>query len=51
MDPLDFRRTIGLFASGVAVIATDLCDGVHAMTASAVSSLSLSPALVLFCPA
>ncbi|HEX8757996.1 MAG TPA: flavin reductase family protein [Steroidobacteraceae bacterium] len=51
MDPLDFRRTIGLFASGVAVVATDLSDGVHAMTASAVSSLSLSPALVLLCPA
>lgn len=51
MDPQDFRRTVGLFASGVAVIATELSDGVHAMTANAVSSLSLSPALVLFCPA
>ncbi len=51
MEPLEFRRTIGLFASGVAVIATDFGDSVHAMTANAVSSLSLSPALLIFCPA
>lgn len=51
MEALEFRRTIGLFASGVAVIAMDCSDSVHAMTANAVSSLSLSPALVLFCPA
>ena len=51
IDGQEFRRTMGLFASGVAVIAAKLTDGVHAMTANAVSSVSLDPPLVLFCPA
>jgi len=50
-DAQDFRRTISLFTSGVAVIAVGVADGVHAMTANAVSSVSLDPSLVLFCPA
>ena len=51
LDVRELRRTLGFFASGVAVIAAD-CDGaVHAMTGNAVSSLSLEPPLVLFCPA
>lgn len=50
IDPHEYRRTLGLFASGVAVIATELDGEAHAMTASAVSALSLEPALVLFCP-
>jgi flavin reductase (DIM6/NTAB) family NADH-FMN oxidoreductase RutF len=51
LDPREFRRTIGSFASGVAVIATSFDGTAHAMTANAVSSLSLDPPLVLFCPA
>jgi flavin reductase (DIM6/NTAB) family NADH-FMN oxidoreductase RutF len=46
-----FRDTIGLFATGVAVVALQDGDEVHAMTANAVSSLSLEPMLLLFCPA
>jgi len=46
-----FREALGLFATGVAVIATEVGGQVHAMTANAVSSLSLDPPLVLFCPA
>ena len=48
--PQTFRRTPGLFPTGVAVIATEVDDGLHAMTANAVSSVSLNPMLVLFCP-
>ena len=47
----EFRDAMGLFATGVAVIATEAGGRVHAMTANAVSSLSLDPMLVLFCPA
>ena len=46
-----FRDTMGLFATGVAVIALQTEGEVHAMTANAVSSLSLDPMLLLFCPA
>jgi flavin reductase (DIM6/NTAB) family NADH-FMN oxidoreductase RutF len=46
-----FREVLGLFATGVSVVATHIDGQVHAMTANAVSSLSLDPPLVLFCPA
>jgi flavin reductase (DIM6/NTAB) family NADH-FMN oxidoreductase RutF len=46
-----FRETLGLFTTGVSVVATHIDGQVHAMTANAVSSLSLDPPLVLFCPA
>jgi flavin reductase (DIM6/NTAB) family NADH-FMN oxidoreductase RutF len=46
----EFRDALGLFATGVAVIVTEVDGHVHAMTANAVSSLSLDPMLVLFCP-
>jgi flavin reductase (DIM6/NTAB) family NADH-FMN oxidoreductase RutF len=49
-DPRAFRDTLGLFATGVSVVATQIEGQVHAMTANAVSSLSLDPPLVLFCP-
>jgi len=50
-DPKAFREVLGLFATGVAVIATRVDGQDHAMTANSVSSLSLDPLLVLFCPA
>lgn len=50
LDGRKFRDAIGHFASGVAIIATGEADGIHAMTANAVSSVSLDPMLVLFCP-
>ena len=44
-----FRQAMGRFATGVAVI-TAVVDGVdHAMTANAVTSVSLDPLLLLVC--
>lgn len=48
-DAKAYRRTIGLFASGVAVLAVDTAAGVLAMTANAITSVSLSPLLLLAC--
>jgi flavin reductase (DIM6/NTAB) family NADH-FMN oxidoreductase RutF len=50
LDPSLFRQTLGLFATGVTVVVAQAGDEVLAMTANAVSSLSLDPMLVLFCP-
>ncbi len=51
-DPSDvsrFRRALARFATGVTVVTT-VADGVdHAMTASAFTSVSLDPLLVLIC--
>lgn len=50
ITPREFRNTIGLFATGVTVIAVVHDDDeLHAMTANAVTSLSLDPPLVIFC--
>jgi flavin reductase (DIM6/NTAB) family NADH-FMN oxidoreductase RutF len=43
----DFRNTIGLFATGVTVIASGTDDDLRAMTANAVTSLSLEPLLLV----
>ena len=42
-----FRRTMGLFATGVTVITARMNGSVHGMTANAVTSVSLDPLLVL----
>lgn len=44
-----FRDVIGRFATGVTVVTTRDDDGDHGMTASAVSSLSLEPPMLLVC--
>jgi 4-nitrophenol 2-monooxygenase / 4-nitrocatechol 4-monooxygenase, reductase component len=44
-----FRRVIGHFATGVTVITTHDERGDHGTTASAVSSLSLQPPMLLVC--
>lgn len=50
VDPREFRRVVGRFATGITVVTT-VADGIdHAMTVSAFTSLSLDPTLVLFCP-
>ena len=47
-DPaVAFRRTLGMFATGVTVITTRVGDQVHGMTANAFMSVSLTPPLVL----
>ena len=42
-----FRRTLGMFATGVTIITTQAGDQVHGMTANAFMSVSLQPPLVL----
>lgn len=49
-DARRFRDTLGLFATGVAVIVAHADGEVLAMTANAVASVSLDPMLVMFCP-
>jgi 4-nitrophenol 2-monooxygenase / 4-nitrocatechol 4-monooxygenase, reductase component len=44
-----FRQVVGHFASGVAVITTALDGGLYGTTASAVSSLSMDPPMMLMC--
>src|SRR5579871_593414 len=49
IDKVAFRRTLGSFGSGVAIMTT-VADGVaHGMTANAFCSVSLDPPLVLVC--
>jgi flavin reductase (DIM6/NTAB) family NADH-FMN oxidoreductase RutF len=49
-DPQDFRDAMSQFASGVTVVTTRGADGAPVgFTASAFSSLSLDPPLVLVC--
>lgn len=50
VDELEFRRTMGQFATGVAVLAVRAPDGeIIGMTANAITSVSLDPMLVLIC--
>ncbi|BCK73048.1 actinorhodin polyketide dimerase [Streptomyces libani subsp. rufus] len=52
MDADSFRRALGTFPSGVTIVTTTDADGeAWGITASAFCSVSLSPPLVLFCPA
>jgi len=47
-DPaIAFRRTLGMFATGVTILTTRAGDQVHGMTANAFMSVSLRPPLVL----
>jgi flavin reductase (DIM6/NTAB) family NADH-FMN oxidoreductase RutF len=49
VDAAAFRRAVGHFASGVTVVTTRVGGVDHAMTASAFTSVSLDPLLVLVC--
>jgi len=49
IDARTLRQTVGQFATGVTVVATEVDGVVHAMTANSFTSLSLDPPLVLFC--
>ncbi len=46
----EYRNTIGLFATGVTVIVAGSGDDIRGMTANAVTSVSLDPTMLLFCP-
>jgi 3-hydroxy-9,10-secoandrosta-1,3,5(10)-triene-9,17-dione monooxygenase reductase component len=50
IDARQFRNTLGMFATGVAVVVARAGEEAWGMTVNAVSSLSLDPMLVLFCP-
>jgi flavin reductase (DIM6/NTAB) family NADH-FMN oxidoreductase RutF len=47
----DFRRALGRFATGVAVVTADSPTGAIGITANSFASLSLDPPLVLWSPA
>lgn len=49
VDPDDFKAALGLWASGITVVTAQGPDGPVGLTASAFSSLSLHPPLVLVC--
>ncbi len=44
-----FREALGLFTTGVTVVAAGMGERIHAMTANAFTSVSLDPMLVLVC--
>lgn len=46
---MDYRSVLARYASGVVVVTTRVDDADHAMTANSFTSVSLQPALVLFC--
>ena len=49
-DPSELRRVMGCFATGVTVITTrDQSGSPYGLTANAVTSLSLTPPLLLIC--
>lgn len=49
VDREAYRKVVGRFATGVAIVTTRL-DGIdHAMTVNSFTSVSLEPLLVLFC--
>ncbi|MGA8865662.1 MAG: flavin reductase family protein [Candidatus Sulfotelmatobacter sp.] len=49
LNPAEFRKAMGCFATGVTIITVDLEGEVHGMTANAFASVSLDPLLVLVC--
>jgi len=49
VNPLEFRKAMGSFATGVTIVTVDLDGEVHGMTANAFASVSLNPLLILVC--
>jgi flavin reductase (DIM6/NTAB) family NADH-FMN oxidoreductase RutF len=49
IEPLTMRRTIGRFATGVAVVTTLDGKEPHGMTVNSLTSVSLTPPLLLVC--
>jgi flavin reductase (DIM6/NTAB) family NADH-FMN oxidoreductase RutF len=49
LTPVEFRKAMGSFATGVTVITVDFDGAVQGMTANAFCSVSLEPLLVLVC--
>lgn len=51
VDPTDFRRVLGHLPTGVTVLTSHGADGPVGMACNSVSSVSLTPPLISFCPA
>jgi 3-hydroxy-9,10-secoandrosta-1,3,5(10)-triene-9,17-dione monooxygenase reductase component len=49
IDSRAFRQTVGQFATGVAVITTEIDGALRALTVNSFTAVSLDPPLVLFC--
>ena len=45
----EFRNVMGLFATGVTVLAVEIEGEIYGMTANAITSVSLEPLLILVC--
>jgi len=50
-DSERFRRVLGHLPTGVTVVTAHSADGPAGMSANSVTSVSLEPPLILFCPA
>jgi flavin reductase (DIM6/NTAB) family NADH-FMN oxidoreductase RutF len=49
IEPEQFRRAAGQFATGIAVVTTTVDGCAHGMTANSFTSVSLNPTLILVC--
>ncbi len=49
LDSQNYRRTIGLFATGVTIVATEYQGEVRGITVNALTSVSLEPLMLLVC--
>ena len=51
VEPDEFRRVLGHFATGVSVVTANRPEGPVGMTCNALTSVSLEPPLIAVCPA
>jgi flavin reductase (DIM6/NTAB) family NADH-FMN oxidoreductase RutF len=49
VDPMIYRRVVGNFATGVAVVTSGSGEDVHGVTVNSFTSVSLDPTLLLVC--
>ena len=49
VEPVTYRRVVGNFATGVAVVTSGSGDDVHGVTVNSFTSVSLDPTLLLVC--
>ncbi|MEC8211765.1 MAG: flavin reductase family protein [Bacteroidota bacterium] len=49
MNPTDFRKICGKFATGVTVLTTTANGEAHGITVNSFTSVSVDPPLILFC--
>jgi flavin reductase (DIM6/NTAB) family NADH-FMN oxidoreductase RutF len=49
VDPIEYRRVVGRYTTGVTVVTTAVDGEQHALTCNSFTSVSLDPLMVLFC--